>query len=114
MTLFSVSVYANNWHKVAEENGNSIYIDLDNIKKHRGYVYYSELIDFKEAIYGALSRVSKFKADCNRREKSNLSIISYTGQMGKFFVINEAQNDGKRFFDASKSAVMKFACERSD
>ena len=80
------------------------------MKKQNGYVYYSELIDFEEAIYGALSRISTFKANCATMEQANISITSYTGQMGKYIIINEAKNDGTRFIKDSTSSTLKFAC----
>ncbi len=115
--LFSVfvssSAFAVNWQKVDELDGKSFYVDVANIKKQDEFVYYSELIDFKEAIYGALSRISTFKANCTTMERANISITSYTGQMGKYIVINEAKNDGTRFIEGSQSSTLKFACART-
>ena len=96
--FFSVFVFSNafavEWEKVGELDGKSFYVDVANIKKQDEFVYYSELIDFKEAIYGALSRINTFKANCATMERASVSITSYTGQMGKYIVINEAKNDG--------------------
>ena len=115
--FFSVFVFSNafavDWQKVDELDGKSIYVDVTNIKKQNEFVYYSELIDFKEAIYGALSRISTFKANCATMERANISITSYTGQMGKYIVINEAKNDGTRFIEDSQSSALKFACART-
>ena len=115
--FFSVFVFSNafavDWQKVDELDGKSIYVDVTNIKKQDEFVYYSELIDFKEAIYGALSRISTFKANCATMERANISITSYTGQMGKFIVINEAKNDGTRFIEDSQSSTLKFICART-
>ena len=112
--FFSVFVFsgafAEEWHKVAELDDKSFYIDMSSIKKQNEFVYYSELIDFKEAIYGALSRISTYKANCATMEKASISITSYTGQMGKYIVINEAKNDGTRFTKDSQSSTLKFAC----
>ena len=107
------SAFAVDWQKVDEIDGKSIYVDVTNIKKQDKFVYYSELIDFKEAIYGALSRISTFKANCATMERANISITSYTGQMGKFIVINEAKNDGTRFIEDAQSSTLKFACART-
>ena len=115
--FFSVFVFSNafavDWQKVDELDGKSIYVDVTNIKKQDKFVYYSELIDFKEAIYGALSRISTFKANCATMERANISITSYTGQMGKYIVINEAKNDGTRFIKDSQSNTLKFACAQT-
>ena len=107
------SAFAVDWQKVDELDGKSFYVDVANIKKQDEFVYYSELIDFKEAIYGALSRISMFKANCATMEQANISITSYTGQMGKYIVINEAKNDGTRFIEDSQSSTLKFVCART-
>ena len=107
------SAFATGWQKVDELDGKSYYVDITSIKKQNEFVYYSELIDFKEAIYGALSRISTFKANCSTMERANISITSYTGQMGKYIVINEAKNDGTRFIKDSQSSTLKFACAQA-
>ena len=107
------SAFAVDWRQVDELDGKSFYVDVANIKKQDKFVYYSELIDFKEAIYGALSRISTFKANCATMERANISITSYTGQMGKYIVINEAKNDGTRFIEDSQSSTLKFICART-
>jgi len=112
LLYISLDAYSADWQKVEESKGESIYVDVNSIEKLNGFVYYSELIDFKEAIYGALSRISEFKVDCEKKEKANLSITSYTGQMGKFIIINEAKNDGTRFIKSPQSITMRFACDR--
>ena len=107
------SAFAVDWQKVDELDGKSFYVDIANIKKQDEFVYYSELIDFEEAIYGALSRISTFKANCATLEQANISITSYTGQMGKYIVINEAKNDGTRFIKDTQSTTLKFVCARA-
>ena len=107
------SAFATGWQKVDELDGKSYYVDITSIKKQNEFVYYSELIDFKEAIYGALSRISTFKANCATMERASLSITSYTGQMGKYIVINEAKNDGTRFIEDSQSSTLRFACAQT-
>ena len=119
--LFTVTVnvfvfstaFAIDWQKVDELDGKSFYVDIASIEKQDEFVYYSELIDFEEAIYGALSRISTFKANCATMERANISITSYTGQMGKYIVINEAKNDGTRFAKDPQSSTLKFACART-
>jgi hypothetical protein len=112
LLCFSVNCYAVNWHKVGEANENSLYVDVDNIKKQNGFVYYWELVDLKEPKFGTLSTISRYKADCLNKKKAMLKTTSYTGKMGKYLITNEAIYDGKKFLDASLSIEMKFACER--
>ena len=107
------SAFAIDCYKVDELDGKSFYVNISSIKKQNKFVYYSELIIFKEAIYGALSRISTFKANCATMEKASISITSYTGQMGKYIVINEAKNDGTRFTKDSQSSTLKFVCAQT-
>ena len=107
------SAFAVDWQQVDELDGKAFYVDVANIKKQDKLVYYSELIDFKEAIYGALSRISTFKANCATMERANISITSYTGQMGKYIVINEAKNEGTRFVKEAQSSTLKFVCAQT-
>ena len=47
---FSVNAFSSDWKKVSEnQKGDSFYIDMKDIKKDKGFVYYWELIDLKEA-----------------------------------------------------------------
>ena len=106
--------FSENWQKIGKENGKTLYIDADDIRKENGFIFYTELIDFDESIYGALSRISEFKLNCLKNEIANLSVTSYTGQMGKYIVINEAKNPGIRFFDSSTSTTAKYVCSRAN
>tara|TARA_Y200000002_G_scaffold364828_1_gene354160 strand:+ start:330 stop:701 length:372 start_codon:yes stop_codon:yes gene_type:complete len=108
---FSVNAFSASWKKVSEnDKGDSFYIDINNIKKIENFIFYWELIDLKEPIYGALSTIRNFKANCSKETQAMLSTSSYTGQMGKYILINEAKYNGTKFLNASKSTVMKFAC----
>ena len=48
LLLFSINGFAFNWKKLAENRNGDSYIDVDNIKKHNGLVYYWMLGDFFE------------------------------------------------------------------
>ena len=46
LLCFSINGFAFNWKKVTESvMGDSVYVDVDNIKKHNGLVYYWRLVD---------------------------------------------------------------------
>ena len=65
LLCFSINGFAFNWVKVAENTlGNSNYVDVDNIKKHNGLVYYWKLVDLLEPLEsGTNSTISKYKID---------------------------------------------------
>ena len=65
LVLFSVNAFSFNWKKVGEAQGNYIYVDVDNIKKHNGLVYLSTLIDlFEPSRSGANSYIHKWDTNC--------------------------------------------------
>ena len=74
--LESINGFAFNWLLVIKnEDGNSFYVDIDNIKKHNGLVYYWELIDLLEPLQSTSevynSVINKYKVNCGE-EKKNL------------------------------------------
>ena len=45
--LFSINSFAVSWKKLSEnESGSNFYVDVENIKKDNGFVYYWILIDY--------------------------------------------------------------------
>ena len=64
LILFSINGFAFNWKKVTDgNNGNSYYVDVDNIKKKNGLLYYSRLEDFLKPKNGNFSFIRKFEVD---------------------------------------------------
>lgn len=81
--MFSTSSYAG-WTKVTKsENGHTFYVDFDRIRKHDGYVYFWELINFSKPISGGkLSTKIYFQVDCKIFQYKWLSISTHTEPMG--------------------------------
>jgi|TARA_B100001093_G_scaffold153859_1_gene146596 hypothetical protein len=89
LILFSINGFAFNWKKVAE-SGNSYYIDVDNIKKRNGIVYYWQLDDYLEPLdEGINSNISKYRVNCVEETRTWLSETSYSLSMGKGRIIFE-------------------------
>lgn len=84
LLCFSINGFSISWKKVAESNdGNSIYIDVDNIEKHESRTYYSSLIDFRKRKKESYSAISKYKVDCGEEQIIWLSTTYFSQQMGK-------------------------------
>ena len=112
--LFSVNGFAFNWKKVIENtNGHSFYVDVDNIKKHNGLVYYWQLRDFLEPFYGDYSSISKGKFDCVEEKQTFLSTTFYSQPMGKGQITTET-TPIRVIYPKPQSVsyhVMKFVCD---
>tara|TARA_A100001015_G_C14928334_1_gene687428 strand:+ start:293 stop:499 length:207 start_codon:yes stop_codon:yes gene_type:complete len=60
LLLFSINGFAFNWKEVTtNRSGDTYYVDVSNIKKHNGLVYYWQLDDFLEPSYGDSSVIGK-------------------------------------------------------
>ena len=91
LLLFSINGFAQNWEFVVKsKDGDTFYIDIDNIKKHKGLVYYWSMVDLLEpSEYGDYSAISKFKVDCGEEKQYRLSNTYYSQPMGKGRITTE-------------------------
>ncbi|OUV03055.1 MAG: hypothetical protein CBC42_04565 [Betaproteobacteria bacterium TMED82] len=127
LLLCSIRGFAFSWEKVGENAvGNSFYVDVDNIEKRQGIVYYKSLIDFlKPTKNGAYSHVSKYKVDCVEQRQTWLSNVFYNKPMGKGERIIEAipvwnhygstLNEVRSLSPGSiEDRVTRFVCDRTE
>ena len=95
LLLFSINGFAYNWKKVGENtNGSSYYVDVDNIKKHNGLIYYWTLEDYLEPLDGgslgnANSSINKLKTDCGEEKQTFLNETFYSQSMGRGRILDE-------------------------
>ena len=73
--LFSINSFAVSWKKLSEnESGSTFYVDVENIKKDNGFVYYWILIDYlKSTEIGTHSDISEYKVNCVDEKQTWLS-----------------------------------------
>ena len=74
-----------NWTKVTQSsNGQSFYVDMENIIEIKGLVYFWELIDYKnEDEYGDKSAKIYIKADCTNLKFKWIKLSYHKAAMGK-------------------------------
>ena len=71
------------WTELFEnEDGDVYYVDFNSIKKHDGYVYWWDLVDYIEPYNGFMSITSFLQGDCEIGRFKELSSTSYTELMG--------------------------------
>ena len=118
LLLFSINGFAFNWKKVAEgaKNGDSNYIDVDNIRKHNGLVYYWQLVDKLEPLDGGVNAyIDKWKVDCGEEKRTWLNTTDYSQPMGKGRITDEFTSN-KILYPKPNSVEyehMKFACNNA-
>ena len=114
---FSINGSSVDWKKViVDRSGDSYYVDVDNIKKQNGLLYYSRLEDYLRPRNGDYSFIRKFKVDCTKGKRTWLSDTFYNHPMGKGKITREI-NPKKVSYPKPNSigfTVMKFSCDYLD
>ena len=112
--FISINGFAVKWEKLTDGyDGNSTYIDIDNIKKNKGRVYYHSLIDFLKPKKDSFSVVSSYKVDCGEEQMTWLSTTYYTQPMGEGEIISKPTVQQIRFpqLDTNARKELVFVCK---
>ena len=117
LLCFCLNAYAFDWKKViVDRSGDSYYVDVDNLKKQNGFLYYSRLEDYLEPKNGDYSFIRKFKANCSEGKRIWLSDTFYDQPMGKGKITGEI-NPKEISYPKPNSigyVVMRFACDYAE
>ena len=81
-TLMFSSTSSAEWTEVAVTSGDTFYVDFERTRKHDGYVYFWELIDFLKPLHGTLSAKRYFQGDCKLFRSRDLSFSFHKEPMG--------------------------------
>ena len=115
LILCSVNAFSFNWKKVGENiSGDSYYVDVDNIKKLNGLVYYWVLGDYLEPFDSETnSTISKYKVDFGEEKQTPLSDTYYSRPMDKGRIVSELTPDRIVYPKPNITAyvAMKFVCK---
>jgi hypothetical protein len=112
LLCFSVNVFAVTWIEIIEAEV-TIYVDVDNIRKNRGFVFYSSLANTSSM--GLNSVIVKNKVDCGKEKVIKLNVTYYGQPMGLGISYEEENTTNEVIYPKPNStsyAVMKFACKR--
>ena len=71
------------WTEVAVTSGDTFYVDFERTRKHDGYVYFWELMDFLKPLHGTLSAKRYFQGDCKLLRFKTLTYILHKQPMGR-------------------------------
>ena len=83
-SVFFSSPSYSGWTEVTKNvNGTTFYVDFERIRKHGGYVYFWELVDYlKPSPNGILSVKNYYQGDCKLFRYKFLSFVFYEQPMG--------------------------------
>ena len=107
----STKVLASNWVEVVG-TADSSYIDVDNITKDSGYVFYSSMSNMSSM--GLNSVIIESKADCSKKKVIELTKTFYGQTMGRGIKYEEENSEKTEFYPENGSTehrIMKFACQ---
>ena len=108
------------WSKVTESSssGNIIYIDPARIEKIKNFIYYFSLTDYKKPVFGDLSVIVHYQADCKHSRERGLNWVFYKRQMGQGKGVSENSHDEEWTYpsdhgsSSSRGVVLKKVCEK--
>ena len=110
---FSIASHANSWVKIAEDNIQTLYVDMDRLVKQEKEVVYWTLINYKN---NNISSIVKYKAVCDERKKTQLYFSYYNEPMGRGRIVSQ-DNWEKSYIlkpGSAKHKVMKFVCQQAE
>ena len=114
--FFSVNSHAVRWEKVVDVDGDSYYVDVENIKSHNGFVYYWTMYDYLEpyAELGYLSGIGKYKADCEKKKQTWLTLTLYSLNMGKGKLLSDEKPNQTIYLQPQMPMfkAMEFVCNQ--
>ena len=116
LLCFCVNAYAVEWEKAHENiSGDIYYVDVDNIRRHNGFVYYWLLTDYLEPSFrGNYSHIDKYKVDCVEEKKTRLSRTFYSQPMGKGRITDEiTERSRHNVLLGMYFVTMSFVCDRA-
>ena len=115
--MFSSPSYGE-WTKVVgDTEGTTYYVDFERIRKHGGYVYYWDLVDYlKPTNYGRLSGKVYNQGDCKLFRFKFLSDTYYNTPMGRGEVASGSNKPDKNWNypspNSSSETILKTVCSR--
>ena len=113
LLCFCVSAYAADWEKYHENERAFFYIDKSDIKKNKGFTYYTDLQSNFEPDGRMYSVITKNKTNC-RDGTVMLKATGYSQPMGKGKVLFEQYRTQfmKPGFDQLHDDATEFVCKK--
>jgi len=114
-TAMSSSPVRAEWTRVGDVDGLTFYVDLERIRKHDGYVYYWDLVDYlKPTETGTLSAKTYVQVDCKLFSFNILSVSTHKEPMGEGTADTFTPNQDWQYAspNTSRETVLKKMCSQ--
>ena len=87
-SLFCLNTIARDWTEITKgQNGHIFFVDMENLKESRGYIYFWQLINYnKQDEYGDMAAKIYVKAECEVFKFKWLKVSYHKMLMGKDYV----------------------------
>ena len=115
--LLSLPSYAD-WIDTGDKNslGDTIYLDMNSLKKHNGHIYYWVLWDYLKPRDGALSKKILYELNCNvPRKQRYLSVSDYNQPMGEGINLgtNNTESEWDIFHPPESTGNIEIVCSEN-
>jgi len=115
-TMISFTCWGEWTFAVKNERGDSYFVDLETIKKQKGYVYFWELVDYVKPLQGIADSAKNYiVADCNLLVFKYIKDIYYSEPMGKGNIVHtgDIPDVDWRFIarDSTGAVELKYVCD---
>jgi hypothetical protein len=114
--MFSSTSFAG-WTKVGTHRGNTVYVDVDTIRKHGGYIYFRNMYDYlKRNRWGYSSTITYYQGDCKSFGFKVLSDSFYKEHMARGTPSHTSNRRQKEWYyggtGSSPGLSLKSICNR--
>lgn len=85
--FFSFRYIYSSWKFVYKQsNGYDVYVNFENIKSQKNFIYWSELVNFSESLAGIMSMTVYMEGDCKKIRQKAITFMYYSEHFGDKFV----------------------------
>ena len=105
------------WKRVSTNvDGSTFYVDFERIRKHGGYVYWWDLVDYlKPKSYGTWSSQTYYEGDCGKFRVKILGDVYHKQAMGRDTGESVTRKNPKWEYPSPNSvdeSILKSVCSR--
>ena len=117
--LFTVMIPSTSfagWTKVgSNDDGSDFYVDFERIRKHDGFVYWWDLVDYLKPKRGVWSSQTYYEGDCGKFRLRILGDVFHKQPMGRDIGTSSTRKNPEWSYASPRSideTILKSVCSR--